>query len=129
MRFWKEYLIIIIILVFVFTANSIFEKKLTSNINWMLSGLISVENKLSEGNEKEAQDEFYELKDGWMTEDEKLSLFVEHGELEQVGEKISIIDSNFSRNELDELYENIAELKYILKRIEEKNKLKLKNIL
>lgn len=103
-------------------------KNLSDSVAWMRDGISSVENKLKENNENDAQNEFFELKEKWEEEAEKLSLFVEHNELEKVGNDIVIIESNFSQNESDELFENIADLKYMLSHIEEKNQLKLKNI-
>ena len=72
--------------------------------------------------------EFYELKDKWKQKAESLALFVEHNELEKVSNDIVIIESNFETNETEKILENIAELKFMLEHIEEKNQLKLKNI-
>jgi len=129
MKFLKEYIIIIVILIFVLSINYIFEKKLNDALFWMSDGMTSVENKLTENKENDAENEFYDLKNQWGDKAEKLALFVEHKELEDIESKISIIESNFNRNELDELYENIADLKFMLDRVGEKNQLKLKNIL
>ena len=57
-----------------------------------------------------------------------MALFVEHNELEKVSNDIVIIESNFETNETEKILENIAELKFMLEHIEEKNQLKLKNI-
>ncbi len=128
MRFMREFIIIIVILIIVFTIDHITGKNLSDSVAWMRDGMISIENKLKENNENEAQNEFFELKEKWDEECEKLSLYVEHNELEKVGNDIVIIESNFRQNESDELFENIADLKYMLSHIEEKNQLKLKNI-
>lgn len=128
MRFMREFIIIVIILIIVFTIDHITGKNLSDSVAWMRDGMISIENKLKENNENEAQNEFFELKEKWDEECEKLSLYVEHNELEKVGNDIVIIESNFRQNESDELFENIADLKYMLSHIEEKNQLKLKNI-
>lgn len=124
----REFIIIIVILIIVFTIDHITGKNLSDSVAWMRDGMISIENKLKENNENEAQNEFFELKEKWDEECEKLSLYVEHNELEKVGNDIVIIESNFRQNESDELFENIADLKYMLSHIEEKNQLKLKNI-
>ena len=39
-----------------------------------------------------------------------------------------VIEANFETDEKDKVMENIAELKFMLEHIEEKNQLKLKNI-
>lgn len=128
MRFMREFIIIVMILIIVFTIDHITGKNLSDSVAWMRDGMISIENKLKENNEEGAQNEFFELKEKWDEECEKLSLYVEHNELEKVGNDIVIIESNFRQNESDELFENIADLKYMLSHIEEKNQLKLKNI-
>lgn len=128
MRFLREFMIIVVILIIVFYIEHITSKNLSNSVEWMRNGIVSIENKLIEKQEEEAQKEFYELKEKWEGENEKLSLYVEHNELEKVGNDMVIIESNFSRNEADELFENIADLKYMLSHIEEKNQLKLKNI-
>ena len=53
---------------------------------------------------------------------------MEHNELEKVSNDVVIIESNFESDETEKTLENIAELKFMLEHIQEKNKLKLKNI-
>lgn len=128
MRFIKEYSIIIIILVIVFYIDFVTSKSLEDAVNWARDGITSIENKINENNEVEAQDEFYDFEEKWKEKVQNLSLFVEHNELEKVSNDIVIIESNFETNETEKALENIAELKFMLEHIEEKNKLKLKNI-
>ena len=128
MKFAKEYLIIIVILVIVFLTNYITSKNLGEAVKWMSDGITSIENKISENKESEAQQEFYELEEKWKKEAETLSLFVEHNELEKVSTNIVIIESNFETDETDKVLENLAEVRFLLEHIEEKNQLKLKNI-
>ena len=128
MKFAKEYLIIVVILVVVFVTDYLTNKRLVESVGWMKDGITSIENKISEQKEWEAQEEFYELEEKWKQETEKLSLFVEHDELEKVSTNIVIIESNFETDETDKVLENIAELRFLLEHIEEKNQLKLKNV-
>lgn len=128
MKFLKEYLIVIVILSIVFATDYATNKRLVESVRWMKDGITSIENKISEKNESEAQEEFYELEEKWKQENEKLSLFVEHDELEKVSTNIAIIESNFETDETDKVLENIAELRFLLEHIEEKNQLKLKNV-
>ena len=128
MKFFKEYLIIIVILVIVFVTDYVTNKRLVEAVGWMKEEITSIENKISEKKETEAQQEFYELEEKWKQETEKLSLFVEHDELEKVSTNIVIIESNFETDETDKVLENIAEVRFLLEHIEEKNQLKLKNI-
>lgn len=128
MRFWKEYSIILAILLIVFVIDYSTDKNLGASVNWMREGIVSIENKCKENEEEEAQNEFYELEQRWKEEQEMLALFVEHNELEKISGDIVLIQSNFDTNDTDELFQNIADLKFMLEHIEEKNKLKLKNI-
>lgn len=128
MRFLKEYLIILVILIIVFFAEYITSKNLNDSIKWMSAGVTSVENKMLEKNEEEAKNEFKDLKKKWKKESEKLALFVEHNELEKVSKDIVIIESNLESGENEKILENIDELQFMLEHIQEKNKLKLKNI-
>lgn len=128
MRFVKETITIIVILVIVFLSEYITSKKLGDSVNWMRDGITSIENKINEGKETEAQEEFSDLQSRWKEECERLSLFVEHNELEKVSNDIVVIESNFQTNETERTLENIAELKFMLEHIEEKSQLKLKNI-
>lgn len=128
MRFLREYCIIIIILILVFSIEFLTSKSLNEAVSWMRDGIISIENKIKENRESEAQKEFEDLQGKWKERTEKLALFVEHNELEKVSKDIVIIESNFETDEPDKVLENIAELKFMLEHIEEKNQLKLKNI-
>ena len=128
MRFLKEYVIVGVILVFVFFMEHITNKNLSDSVKWMKDEITSIENKLEENKEGEAQEEFLDLKSKWEGEQEKLAFFVEHEELEKVSNDIVIIESNFEQNEADEIDENITDLKFMLDHIEEKNQFNLKNI-
>ena len=128
MRFIREYFIIIIILIIVFCLEVLTSKTLKEAVSWMKDGVISMESQINENKENEAQQAFYELEEKWKQKSEQLALFVEHNELEKVSNDIVMIRSNFETNETDKVLENIAELKFMLEHIEEKNQLKLKNI-
>lgn len=128
MRFGKEVIIVIVILIIVFATEYATSKNLDNAVEWMTNGIVSIENKINEKKESEAQDEFYELKNKWKGTSEQLALFVEHNELEKVSNDVVIIESNFESDETEKALENITELKFMLEHIQEKNKLKLKNI-
>lgn len=128
MRFLREYIIIIIILGFVFLMEYLTSKSLGEATKWMKDGVISIENKVKENQESEAQEEFYDLQGKWKEKTEKLALFVEHNELEKVTNDIALIEINFETDETEDILENIADLKFMLEHIEEKNQLKWKNI-
>ena len=120
--------LIIIILGFVFLMEYLTSKSLGEATKWMKDGVISIENKVKENQESEAQEEFYDLQGKWKEKTERLALFVEHNELEKVTNDIALIEINFETDETEDILENIADLKFMLEHIEEKNQLKWKNI-
>lgn len=128
MRFIKEYLIIITILLIVFYIDHLTSENLGEAVSWLRDEIIGIENQINENREIEAQEQFYKLEEKWKEKSEQLALFVEHNELEKVSNDIVIIQSNFETDETDKVLENIAELKFMLEHIEEKNQLKWKNI-
>ena len=127
MRFLKEYVIIIIILIFVIYINYLTDKDLNEQITWMRDGIISIENKMTEDKKSEAEEKFNSLHSKWNDITEHLELFVDHSELEKISSDIVKIDANLNVGEDEELMENIYDLKFMLNHIEDKNKLKLKN--
>ena len=127
MRFLKEYVIIIIILIFVIYINYLTDKDLNEQIAWMRDGIISIENKMTEDKKSEAKEEFNSLHSKWNDITEHLELFVDHSELEKISSDIVKIDANLNVGEDEELMENIYDLKFMLDHIEEKNKLELRN--
>lgn len=127
MKFLKEYFIIIIILIFVIYINYLTDKDLKNQIAWMRNGVISIENKIEDDKKTEAKNEFDLLRSKWNDITEHLELFVDHSELEKISSDIVRIDANFETDGYEELMENIYDLKFMLKHIEEKNQLKLKN--
>lgn len=128
MKFLKEYFIIIIILVIIFFIENITSRKLGEDVGWMKNEIVGIENKIDEEKINEANEKFEYMKKEWEKNTEILALFVEHNELEKIDKDIVIIAANFKEEKSDDLIENISDLKFMLEHIEEKNKLKLKNI-
>ena len=128
MRFLKEYIIIIVIIFLISTIEVWTSYELRNSIDNMKNGIQSVQNKVDEKNEKEAQQEFDKLKENWKDQADRLAFFTEHNELEKINNDLVKIEANFESDENDMLMENIAELKFILDHIEEKNQLRWKNI-
>ncbi len=128
MRFIKEYLIVLMILVIIFLIDFMTNKSLGKSTEWMRNGIESVEKKVKEQNQEEAKNEFYELEGRWKDDVSRLALFVEHNELEKISGDIVLIESNFDTGDTDELFQNISDLKFMLEHIEEKNQLKWKNL-
>ncbi len=128
MRFIKEYIVISAILIIVFGIEYFTKNKLDYSIKLIRDNIYDVEKSINEKNIKNAKKKIIEIKNNWKKEYETLALFVEHNELEKISNDIVTIEANFESEEEDMLMENIAELKFMLSHIQEKNKLNLKNI-
>lgn len=128
-KFLKEYIIILIIIVFVLLIE-IITGKITNNslenINYYISNL---ENGINCNNDIEER--MKELSDNWAQEEIRLSYYMEHNELERISSNITILRSNLrniSDNNYAEIRALIDEIKYRLEYIKNKQKLGLKNI-
>ena len=128
MRFLKEYVIIAIILIIIILIEIITNRTLNNTIDWMNNKITSIENKIKENREQQAKNEFDNLKNEWKEKDDKLSIFIEHNELEKISKNIIVIESNLKNDDKEKCLENIAEIKFILEHIREKNQMKLKNL-
>ena len=69
------------------------------------------------------------FKDNWYEKQDKLSMFIEHDELEKVTRSLVVLEENSKNEEYETSLENIAEFKFWLYHFEEKEKMKLKNFL
>ena len=128
MRFFKEYIIIAVILVIIFGIEFWTNNNLNSTFEWIRAEIDDIENKISENKESEAQEQFHKMHESWKKKNDELAVYMEHTELEKITEDIVMIESNFESNDMDKVNENIAELEFILKHIEEKDKVNIKNI-
>lgn len=127
MRFLKEYFFMLIILAFVLYINYLTDKDLSEQISWMRDDILSIQKKVDDDKKEEAEDEFNYLYNKWKDVAEHLELFVDHSELEKISSDIEKISANLNAGENEELMENIYDLKFMLKHIEEKNQLNLRN--
>ena len=127
MRFLKEYFIIFIILIFVIYINYLTDKDLNEQIYWMREEISCFEKKITDDKKTEAKAEFESINKKWKNSTKHLELFVDHNELEKISGDIEKISANLKIGEDEELMENIYDLKFMLKHIEEKNKLNWRN--
>lgn len=97
-------------------------KEIENNINLKETG------NLDDSSKENTKNKIKELKNDWIKEQDKLSMFVEHDELEKVTEALIILEENSKNEEYETALENSAEFKYWLKHFEEKERLKIKNI-
>ena len=125
MRFLKESIIIIFILVFVFGMEYIIAKITKKSINEINYEIENVEKSLTKTNDKE---KMKVLAEKWKEKENILSFFIEHNELEKVSENIVNMKSNIDNKEYDNAKERIEEIKFRIQHIQNKQKFNLKNI-
>ena len=126
----KEAVIVGITLVLIFVDNFIIQKyskwavgTTTQELD-ELRKIISGEN-IKQQNVKEKIDEIHE---NWDKKYIVMAFFVEHNELEKVETELTGLRSSIEEEEYSEALNELARAEYILKHIEEKNKLSWKNL-
>ena len=68
------------------------------------------------------------MKKIWSKEEDKLSMFAEHNELEKVTTSLVLLEENIENGQFNEALANGKEFLYKLNHIKEKDNLELKNI-
>ena len=128
MKFFKEYVMIVLIIVFVILAEFITSKitcKVVEDINYYI-------NFLEEGiDNNDIGDKMEKLSSQWRKSEIKLAFFMEHSELEKINADITNLRSNVynrNNNNYEDIKELIDAIKYRLEYVKNKQKLGLKNI-
>ena len=140
MKIKKEYILIVLIIVSVLflegITNYIFKEsnnKISKQINTIIDDLEqlhdlkdnNIENKELENN---LSDKIKKLKSDWNSEENKLSMFAEHNEIEKVTACLVILEENIKNEQYDDALANGKEFVYRLNHVQEKDDLKIKNI-
>lgn len=140
MKLKKEIFLIIGISVFIIilelVTNLITEesvKKIEEEITEINVALREIKDMEQENDEynifkKELEIKIGNLKKDWFLEEDKLSIFSEHNELEKVSKCLIGLEENTKNEEYEIALEDGSEFIYWLNHINEKDKLELKNI-
>ena len=141
MRFKKEIILVVIIIIGIVLLESVTNYVSKQTVQKISSELDKIVKELEEAVELkenyELSDEFKysmkndikQFKDIWYKEQDKLSLFFEHDELEKVTRSIVVLEENSKNEEFESSLENASEFRYWLYHFEEKEKMRLKNFL
>lgn len=130
MRFIKEVIVIIFIIVFLIGTEFI-TTKVTKD------SMISIDRKVDKIKDilksddydtENALEKIEELDNEWKDVEIKMSYFAEHDELEKVSINLNMIKSNIEMEDTENAYEKIGEIKFLLEHIKNKQKIKLNNI-
>lgn len=127
MKMFKQTIIIIIVIVFVILLDIITNNITKKSIENISKKLDEIEDYI-ESDSKKSNEEAKRINDDWKKLEGKLSFYLEHDELEKVSININLLKKQIQIEEFEDANESITEVKYLLKHIEEKQKLKVKNI-
>lgn len=121
----KDIVSVIIIILIVFGINILTEKIMSNSIYEVKS----IANEIQKGLDKKIDAEkIHELDKKWREKEKILACFSEHDELEKVSKEVNSLVTSFEDDTKYVIKEKLDQIKFLLSHIEEKNKLKLKNI-
>ena len=131
----KELIICIIIFILIIVTNIItqnYTKKCVSIMNQKLDILketsLAAEKEDSKNLSNDVNTKIRDIENTWNECQEKLAYYIEHDELEKVETQIYAIKGFCEVEKYDEILPEAEKCSFILKHIEEKTKLSVKNI-
>lgn len=128
MKFIKEYITIIIIIVVIlgvdFFTSRITEKTIENTEN-KINKIIE---QIDDEDKEKLKDLAEEFGKQWEKDEKKLSYFAEHDELEKVTLDIVSMKAYLDRDERTDAYEEMMEIKFNIDHIRNKSKLRLRNL-
>lgn len=123
----KEIVITVIILLAIIGLNAFVGKYVDDKLNYVLSELNDLRPLVEEEKYEEANQKINEIDEYWKKSEDIVSFFVEHDELEKVMTEYTSLKT-YCKLEQEEAFEALDKMAFIIKHIEEKDDLKLKNI-
>lgn len=127
---YKEIWISVFIVTIVFLADIVsnnYTKNSVKDMGTILSEMrYEIEN--NEDNEKVIKEKMADINRKWKNKNEKLSFYIEHDELEKVETELYGLNANIDTKDYEQAIEKIEKCKFILRHIENKESLSLKNI-
>ena len=123
----KEIVITVIILVAIIGLNAFVGKYVDDKLKYVLSELNDLRPLVEEEKYEEANQKINEIDEYWKQSEDIVSFFVEHDELEKVMTEYTSLKT-YCKLEQEEAFEALDKMAFIIKHIEEKDDLKLKNI-
>ena len=123
----KEIVITIVILLSIILLNVWVGKYVDGKLNHVLDSLSELSSLIEEQKYDEANKKIEEIDEDWQKHDNFLSFFIEHDELEKVMTEYTSLKTYFEL-EQEEAFEALDKMAFIIKHIEEKDDIRLKNI-
>ena len=126
----KEMIIcIFVVIIIIITANIITQNYTKECVSYMNKELnLLKESSINNNNNKVIFEKISNIESTWSNYQEKLAYYIEHNELEKVETQIYAIKGLIESKSYDSMLSEIEKCSFILKHIEEKSKLSIKNI-
>lgn len=125
-----KYKIEILIIIIIFSIITILDVFTHKNMEYIVD---KYNNKLQEVSINLNRTNFelskiIDIKNEWEKDYKILALYIEHDELEKIGNVISKLNSNVENKEKENSLENIKEIKFLLTHIQNKSILNIQNV-
>lgn len=123
MRFVKETIGIILIIVFVISIEIITQKITDNSIKIMNQEIKNVEKE-----DDKVVVAVSKLSEAWKKEEAKLSCYMEHDELEEISKLINSLEFSSENDDKEKIDKDIHEIKFKMEHIKNKQNIKIQNI-
>ena len=124
----KEYLICIVIIISILGLDFYTQNFTSKAVNEMTGRFNQIEEYISKNEIEQAKSEIEKVSDKWEKEQKKLAYYIEHDELEKVHTAIVKLKSYVETENFSEAMAELAEGKFVIEHIQEKNSFNLQNI-
>ena len=125
---YKEFIIIVIILIFVFGIDFLTNNYVKESVRIMTEKLEALKETILQEDTDDIEEKLAEIKIIWEEKYNVLSYYIEHDELEKVGIQIALLNGDLQVEEYNTAIENLEEVIYILKHIQEKEQFDFRSI-
>lgn len=126
----KELIICVVIIILIIVGNAITQNYTRQNIQDISTALEKLEEELivQEINWDNAKSHYYDINKKWKDVKNIMSYFIEHDELEKVETNLVGLNSFIDMRDEKEAVAELNRAIFVLKHIEDKNNLNLRNI-
>lgn len=127
----KEIIIIFVIIVTIVIAHVTSQIYVQNYFNSISAEISKIEEKLFDENHdnKELMDDMANLQKKWKDKYDFFACFIEHDELEKVQIQLISMEANIKVEDYEKTIDEAEKCKFILRHIEEKDSLKIVNVL
>ena len=129
---YKELVISLIIIIAIVMGNTITQNYTKQTVAELSDSLNELKEKISQDDEninwEEVEIQIEDINKKWNERYEKMAYYIEHNELEKVESNITGLKSYTDKQDSPEALNQLNSSIFILKHIQEKNELNLKNI-